>query len=236
VVIVLIIAVVLLKTGPSAPATVVGLTTNVPASTLAAVGAGSTYSKPIHTVTGPALTAQGKPEVLYIGATFCPYCAANQWSMIIALSKFGTFTGLQPSRSATASEQYPNIATLTFRNASYSSQYLTFISVENETITKAPDQPTTAGQNTLWHRYDGGSYPFTDYGNKYVGSSLFDPGILSGLTQKQIANALSHSSKQVARAVDGSANLVIAAICQITGNQPGSVCDNATITTLEGNL
>ena len=89
VVIVLVIAVVLLKKGPSAPQTVVGLTTNVPASVLSTVGEGNTYSQPIHSVTGSPLTAQGKPEVLYIGAAFCPYCAANQWAMIVALSKFG---------------------------------------------------------------------------------------------------------------------------------------------------
>ena len=127
--------------------------------------------------------------------------------------------------SAPRPEVFPDLATLTFRDASYTSQYLTFVSVENETISKAPDQPTTSEEDTLWHHYSDGSFPFTDYGNKYAGSSLFDPGVLSGLTQKQIATALSHPNSRVAQAVDGSANLVIAAICQITGNQPGSVCD-----------
>ena len=58
VVIVLVIAVVLLKKGPSAPQTVVGLTTNVPASMLSSVGEGQTYSNPFNTVTGSALTAR----------------------------------------------------------------------------------------------------------------------------------------------------------------------------------
>jgi Domain of unknown function (DUF929) len=47
-----------------------------------------------------ALTASGKPEVLYTGAGFCPYCAAVRWPLIVALSRFGTFSGLAPARSA----------------------------------------------------------------------------------------------------------------------------------------
>src|ERR1700745_3855790 len=32
---------------------------------------------PLVSVTGNSLTSNGKPEVLYIGAEFCPYCAAE---------------------------------------------------------------------------------------------------------------------------------------------------------------
>src|SRR5215471_17073708 len=39
---------------------------------------------------GAPLTSGGKPEMLYIGAEYCPYCAAMRWSMAVALSRFGT--------------------------------------------------------------------------------------------------------------------------------------------------
>ena len=79
----------------SALTSLVNTTTSVPASTLNAVGAG-TFNGKVQTITGnPApLTSGGKPELLYIGAEYCPYCAANRWAMIVALSRFGTFSGL----------------------------------------------------------------------------------------------------------------------------------------------
>ena len=38
--------------------------------------------------------------MLYIGAEFCPYCAAMRWSMAVALSRFGTFTPLHGIHSS----------------------------------------------------------------------------------------------------------------------------------------
>ena len=54
------------------------------------VGTGSVLGynpKPITTIKGASLTSDGKPQMLYIGAEFCPYCAAMRWSMAVALSK-----------------------------------------------------------------------------------------------------------------------------------------------------
>ena len=66
--------------------------TSVPAATLDQVG-GGTVTAPPTTISGAALTSGGKPEMLYIGAEYCPYCAAERWAMIVALSRFGTFSG-----------------------------------------------------------------------------------------------------------------------------------------------
>ncbi len=86
----------------SALASVVKTVTSVPASTLDTVGAGSGIIARPESITGTALTENGKPEMLYIGAEYCPYCAAERWAMIVALSRFGTFTGLSTIHSATA--------------------------------------------------------------------------------------------------------------------------------------
>ena len=45
-------------------------------------------------IDAPALTADGKPEVLYVGAEYCPFCAAERWPVVVALSRFGTWSGL----------------------------------------------------------------------------------------------------------------------------------------------
>src|SRR5262250_635737 len=66
---------------------------------------------------GTPLTANGKPEMLYMGAEYCPYCAAERWAMIQALSRFGTFSGLSTVHSSTT-DTPTNISTFTFHGSS----------------------------------------------------------------------------------------------------------------------
>lgn len=58
---------------------VVADATSVPASTLAAVGAGTVTTPPSALKNGTPLTSGGKPEMLYIGAEYCPFCAFERW-------------------------------------------------------------------------------------------------------------------------------------------------------------
>jgi Domain of unknown function (DUF929) len=238
--------------GPTgaALAQVVDKVTTVPTSTLDAVGDGggiqSPWSKPT-SITGPPLTANGKPEMLYIGAEYCPYCAAQRWAMIVALSRFGTFSGLSTVHSS-SSDIYPNTSTWTFYKSTYTSKYLTFTPVE--TTTNVPDsgannvsgygplQTPTAAQTALQAKYGGsaGAIPFIDFGNKSVtAGASYDPATLAGLNWDQIATDLSNPNSPVAKAVDGVANYFTAAICQMTGNQPATAC-TATVKSLESQI
>jgi hypothetical protein len=213
--------------------------TSVPAATLEAVGGGTVSSTPT-SITGAPLTSGGKPEMLYMGAEYCPYCAAERWSMIVALSRFGTFKGLATTRSAARSgagtaEPFPSTATWTFAKSSYASKYLTFTPVEE--FTNVPDKSTggyttlmtpTSEQQALIGKYDAanqGAIPFIDYGNKFmsVGAS-YDPGVLAGLTWSQIAADLHTPSSQVAKGALGAANYMTAAICRLTGEAPATAC------------
>ena len=83
----------------SAPASLVSALENIPASQSAAAGTGGSQVtvKGVFTPTPKQapLTKDGKPLLVYIGAEYCPYCAASRWALVIALSRFGKFTGLQ---------------------------------------------------------------------------------------------------------------------------------------------
>ena len=223
----------------SAQSAVVDQLTSVPAATLDQVGAGQTVSNPT-TITGAELTSGGKPEVLYMGAEYCPYCAAERWALIVALSRFGRFSGLAPIRSAAKdgagnAEPYPLTPTWTFAKSTFTSSYLNFTPVELNT--NIPDKTTgfyttlqtpTAAQQALLNKYDAanqGAIPFIDYGNKFlsVGAS-YNPALLAGLTWAQIAADLHDPSSPVAKAVLGVANYSTAAICVLTHNQPASAC------------
>ena len=105
---------------------VVGQLTSVPAGDAGPGRRGADGRRTRPRSAAPALTSGGKPEVLYIGAEYCPYCAAERWAVIVALSRFGTFSGLAPIRSAAKdgggnAEPYPLTPTWTFAKASYTS-------------------------------------------------------------------------------------------------------------------
>ncbi len=242
----------------AAPAAVVDEVTSVPASTLNTVGSGA-FTGQIQTITGnPApLTANGQPELLYVGAEFCPYCAAERWAMIVALSRFGTLSGLATVRSAAADgagnqEPFPGTPTFTFAHVTYTSKYLAFSEVE--LYTNIPDtstggyttlQQATPAQQALVNKYDAppyidsaaaGSIPFLDFGNKYVSiGASYSPQVLSGLTWSTIAADLGNPDSAVAKAVDGTANYITAAVCSMTSNQPASAC-TTTVRSLETQL
>jgi hypothetical protein len=229
----------------TANASVVANLTSVPASTLKAVGKGSalTYNaKPLIPITGPPLTENGKPEVLYIGAEYCPYCGTERWAMAEALSRFGTFSGLRFIHSS-ASDVYPSTPTLTFYKATYTSKYVTFTPVEETTVSKQPLQTPTAAQEALVTKYDvppntteNGSIPFVDFGNKFMLSGdQYNPQLLQGKTWAQVAAALQDPSNPIAQGADGAANTFAAAICKLTNNMPATAC-TPTVQAIEGTI
>jgi len=226
-------------TGTALPASVIKNITTVPASTLNAVGTGSVLSynpAPISPISNTPLKSGGKPEMLYIGAEFCPYCAAERWGMAIALSRFGTFSPLHGIHSS-STDTDPNTPTLTFYKSTYTSKYLVFTPVENETVGHALLQTPTSAQQALWNKYNPNSYPFVDIGNKYViKAPSYDPQALAGLTWAQVAADLHNPSSAPAQGADGTANLITAAICKVTGGKPGSVCTSAGVVKASGSL
>jgi hypothetical protein len=234
--------------GTLLPASVSRSVTGVPISTLTAVGAGSVpgFLQSSHQqhaftpVTGPPLISNGKPEMLYIGAEFCPYCAGMRWAMAAALSRFGTLSPLRGSHSAPSPEIYPDTATLTFYQSTYTSKYLSFVPVEHQTVDHKPLQSLTQQQERIWSRYEPDpntrGYPFTDIGNRYMATVLFAPAAMAGKTWSQIASAMQDPSSPIARDVDGAANYFTAAICQVTGNRPAGVCSAPFIKNLRGKL
>ena len=231
---------------------------SVPATTLAKVGTGSvlTYlqshgAKAFSPGKGAPLVSGGKPEMLYIGAEFCPYCAATRWAMAIALNKFGTFntSTVHEIRSGDidpdgAHEPDPDTATLSYDKTQYTSKYLTFVPVEQETREQTPLETVSKAQQAIWNTYEppgaNGTqgYPFIDFGNKYaIEGPLYDPGDLGGLSKNwsQVAASLSNASSPIAQGADGEANMITAAICGMIGNK-APVCSASYLKSLEGQL
>jgi thiol-disulfide isomerase/thioredoxin len=191
-----------------------------------------------------ALTSGGKPEVLFMGAEYCPYCAAQRWAMVNALSRFGTFTGLTTTHSS-STDADPNTPTFSFYGSKYTSNYINFTSVEE--TTNVPNgsggyttlQTPTSAEAAVGQDYDPDGYiPFIDFGNKYVqvgNLSPLSPTLLAGKSWAQVGAAMADPTSSLGTAEIANANYETAAICKMTNNLPATAC-TPTIQGLEANF
>ena len=216
---------------------VVNAATGVPPGVFAEVGTGAAKASPQQIPGNHSLTADGKPKVLYVGAEYCPYCATERWAVVAALSRFGTFSDLGTTTSS-STDVYPDTATLSFHGASYSSKYLAFNGYETQDRQNRPLDQLPPEDKKVFQKFDfppytqsEGSIPFVDLGGKYmiVGAS-YDPSVLQGKSHLQIAQAMNDPNSDIGKAVDGTANLITARLCQLTGQQPGTVCKSPGVT------
>jgi hypothetical protein len=214
-----------------ASAAVIGQVSGVPAAVLVSVDPGQalTSLEPVKT-SGPPLTIGGKPAIVFVSEESCPFCAAERWSVAVALSHFGILSDLGTTRSS-ATDVYPNTATLSFRTARYHSSEVTLRTTELTDNAGRPLQPQTALDTRLIGTYDvppyvnsadqSGAVPFLDIANKYVlAGAQYNPQVLAGLSAAQIASQLGNPSSQVAQAIDGSAQVIITAIEQVLHGAP----------------
>ena len=180
------------------------------------------------------LTSNGKPEVLYLGADYCPFCAAERWPLVLALSRFGTFSHIGLTSSG-EDDVYPGTATFSFHNVGYQSDYLSFVARElydNVPVSRGRYHPLdkpTAAEMALLVKY-GNSFPLVDFGGRYVQSrASYLPSVLQGMSADDIAMAVANVRSPVSKAIAGSANALTAAICGATGGQPAAVCTNPAV-------
>jgi hypothetical protein len=218
------------RSGPSAVAAASAVTSgiaDVPAAAFNAVGAASGLTAP-QAISQPLPDIAGKPAVLFIGAEFCPYCAAERWPVAVALARFGQWHALGETRSS-SSDIYPSTATLSFHGATFTSSYLSFTGkeIQGNTVsggTYAALDTLTATERQIYQSF-GGGYPFFDIGGRWlIHEATYSPSLLHGMTQEQIVTALQNPASQVGRAILGTANLITAAVCTLTNQQPAPVC------------
>lgn len=209
-----------------ASSAVVRQVTTVPAAVLTRVSPGQEIT-PLQTVktSGPPLTIGGKPAIVFVSEESCPFCAAERWSLTVALSHFGTWSHLG-STTSSATDVYPSTATLSFRTAVYHSTELTLRTTELADNAGRPLQAQSPLDTRLIGAFDvppyvnsadqSGAVPFLDIANRYIlAGAQYNPQVLAGLSAAQIASQLSNPSSPVAQAIDGSAQVIIAALDQV---------------------
>ena len=232
---------------------VLAMLSTVPVATFAEVGVtvpGVELTSPRVVAGQPPPAPGARPEVLAVGAEYCPFCAAERWPLVVALARFGRFSVLHDATSSTQSV-FPGTATFSFAGVRYASRYVTFTGVELYSSQAGPDgtfiriATLTPTQAASVARYAGtggtaadGSAPFVDVGGRLVTTtSAFSPALLAGQSQAQIAAQVaspatsappsagaSTTTPPAGQAIVAAANQLSAGICASTGQQPATVC------------
>ena len=226
------------NSNPPADPVVVAELSQVSTAVSDAVGTGGAVNPLTGTTTGTLLTGpDGKPEFLYIGAEWCPYCAAERWAMVVALSRFGTFQGLHFTMSS-STDVFPNTNTLSFTGSAYKSAYLDFDAADLENRDRQPLRPLTTQESQVWQTYDAAAnIPFLDIANRYTAIGQGVPAsVLQGLSWQQIGAALSDPTSPVTRAIVGNANYLTGGICKLSGPGAAPTCNSAAIKQIAAQL
>ena len=234
-----------------APASVVHDVTNIPESVYNEVGVTSSsvaVNPPTTTKGQPPLTLDGKtPSILFVGAEYCPFCAAERWPLTAALSRFGTWSDLKVTASS-HTDYAAATNTFSYVGASLTSAYVHFVAKEvdsnipdsAENPPYKPLQTLTKQEGTIATRYSsskyfsssqgGISFPFVSIDNLVlISGASYDPMALAGQTWQEIAGNLSDPANPVTQAIVASANYITAGICASTKGAPASVCSSSGV-------
>ena len=163
----------------------------------------------------------------------------ENWPLIVALSRFGTFTGLATSRSPEFEHVAP-VDSWTFYGSHYTSGYLSFVPVErySNVLLNAKANPNAAtsyrvlqhltpAQRAIFAKYDKTrSTPFLDFGNRAVqiGSGAIAPQLMAGKSWSRLAAALRQPKTSLGAALVTEADSLTAELCRLTGDRPASAC------------
>lgn len=187
--------------------------------------------QPLHleAIHGPAL---GKPPVLlYVGAEFCPYCAAQRWGVTLTLLRFGRLSGLRYMLSS-AHDVFPDTATVSFAQARFQSAALALQAYETADRDQKPLMRMPALAQQIFKRYDVPPHVQYAYGIPFVyldgayllSQPMISPGSLAGMNWQQITAQLDDPRSALFAAIMPRVNLLSAAICRVNGGQPTTVC------------
>jgi hypothetical protein len=229
------------ETFSPAPGSVLSAVTQIPGSVFDAVGVDSP-TNPITSLRGtPNATlwrasnehnATAKPVVFFYGAEFSPYSDTESWSLVAALSRFGTFSQVGQVQSS-GTEDFGQTPGFTVWDVGYSSHWLTLLPVERYGMVNpsgvryaALSKPTTAEAAVVAANEGTATvFPLVDIANRFtLLGSAFSPAAFNNLSASEIASDLTYPTNPVTQAVLSEANELTAAICAVTGQRPGTVC------------
>jgi len=157
----------------------------------------------------------GKIFVFFLGAEFCPYCAAERWAVVRSLQKFGQWDGLKQTISAARDQPFLNLPTYDFTKATYNSPHIEFVAREIKDREFKPLQKLLKTEEKFVRKHNPKKeIPFLLIGGRFmqVGSG-FPPKIFIGHTFRQTETELKKVESEIRKTIDEEANVISALLC-----------------------
>ncbi len=213
----------------------------VQADPLQPAAASSVALGQVHRQSDEPLLDAGKPMVFFMGAQWCPFCAAERWALVKATSRFGKWSGLGELLSRSGQDYFPRLATYDLAGATYTSDYIGLRHKEVATVDGDTLQKLGSFEERLVDEYDKlGGVPFlfaSGSSGRYTVDLGYSPGLIEGRTFAELRKEVATGAPtEGVEAIDGQADAITALICKLDGKQPASVCAKAPIPSLEAEL
>lgn len=183
-------------------------------------------------VSKDTMRRDGRLFVFFMGAEHCPHCAAERWSIVRALQKFGQWSGLKQTMSAARDELILNLPTYDFNEASYTSQHVEFVAREIKDREFKPLQKLLKTEEKLVQQYNSErSIPFLLIGGRFmqIGAG-FAPKIFIGHTFRQTETELKKAESEIRKTIDAEANIIAALMC--VAGLPQELCKESGVAEL----
>ncbi|MGH2448152.1 MAG: DUF929 family protein [Chloroflexota bacterium] len=172
-----------------------------------------------------------KPELLFIGAQYCPFCAAERWAIVKSLDQFGHWSGLTSSTNTQGESGFGLIPTFDLLHANYSSKYVGFDSKDVEDRDFKPLQKLSPAETEVFNRYDSsGGIPLVVAGGYSMTGAGYSPGVIDGKSFKAVQSSLqSGSHTSYVADINSESNMITALLCHAGRNRPAAVCGRGPI-------
>jgi len=183
---------------------------------------------------GAPLYQGGKPELLFIGAQYCPHCAGQRWAIVKALNQFGTFSNVTSSANDDGT-----IPTFNLHDATYTSKYVALVHKDLEDRSHNTLDSLSSDEQSIFSQLDpSGGIPLITVGGYALLGDGYDLSFIQGKSFNAVQRAMQRGNRSdpLVAAVNGEANSITAFICHADKMQPQPVCSRPVIRSIVSHL
>jgi hypothetical protein len=181
----------------------------------------------------PLKRQTGKALVYFMGAGFCPFCAAERWAIVNALSRFGKWEELVDDKSAGQDEKYLNVPTMSFAKAKYTSDVVEFIGKETADRNFEPLQELDDKDYEVLDVYNPDQIiPFLLIDGRFtqIGAG-FSPQLIENMSHEAVRAEISKPDSSIGKAIHSEIDNITALICHSVAGK-GEKCSEESVKAL----